>query len=46
MPVTRDDVIWGFRIILGRDPESEEAVAAQSGHSGNLGQNDGRGASG
>lgn len=31
MPVTREDVIWGFRMILGRDPESEEAIRAHLG---------------
>lgn len=25
--LTRDEVIWGFRYILGRDPESEDVVA-------------------
>lgn len=27
MPITRDEVIWGFRFLLGRDPEGEEAIA-------------------
>lgn len=31
MLVTREDVIWGFRMILGREPESEEAIAAHLG---------------
>ncbi len=26
MPVTRDEVLWGYRMILGREPESEEAI--------------------
>lgn len=28
MSVTREDVIWAFRMILGRDPESEHAIQA------------------
>ena len=31
MPVTREDVIWGFRMILGREPESEQAIAGHLG---------------
>jgi hypothetical protein len=31
VPVTRDEVIWGFRYVLGRDPESEETIAAHYG---------------
>jgi hypothetical protein len=31
VPVTRHEVIWGFRYVLGRDPESEEAIAAHCG---------------
>lgn len=31
MPVTRDEVIWGFRYILGREPESEETITAHRG---------------
>ncbi len=27
--VTRDEVIWCYRLILGREPESEEAIAHQ-----------------
>lgn len=26
--LTRDEVIWGFRYLLGRDPESEETITA------------------
>lgn len=26
MPVTRDEVIWGYRYILGRDPEDEAVI--------------------
>jgi hypothetical protein len=26
--VTRDEVIWGFRYVLGRDPESEKTITA------------------
>jgi len=28
MSITRDEVLWGYRMILGRDPESEEALIA------------------
>lgn len=28
MAITRDAVVWGFRLILGRDPESEEGIAS------------------
>jgi SAM-dependent methyltransferase len=28
MSITRDEVLWGYRMILGRDPESEEALVA------------------
>ncbi|HEV8690721.1 MAG TPA: hypothetical protein VGQ91_10525, partial [Ideonella sp.] len=28
MALTRDAVVWGFRLILGRDPESEEGIAS------------------
>lgn len=28
MTITRDAVVWGFRLILGRDPESDEGVAS------------------
>jgi hypothetical protein len=31
MPITRDEVIWGFRCILGRDPENEETITAHCG---------------
>jgi hypothetical protein len=31
VPVTRDEVIWGFRCLLGREPESEETIAAHCG---------------
>lgn len=27
MPVTRDEVIWAYRMILGRNPENEQVVA-------------------
>jgi len=27
--VTREEVIWGYRMLLGRDPESESAIEAQ-----------------
>jgi hypothetical protein len=30
MPVTRDEVIAGFRLILGRDPDDEAAIAAHT----------------
>jgi hypothetical protein len=26
MPVTREEVIWAYRCILGREPESEDAI--------------------
>jgi SAM-dependent methyltransferase len=29
MPITRDDVIYGYRFILGRDPESEAIISSQ-----------------
>lgn len=28
MPISRESVVWGFRLILGRDPESEEGIRA------------------
>lgn len=28
MAITRDAVVWGFRLILGRDPESEDGIAS------------------
>ena len=28
MSITRDEVLWGYRMILGRDPESEDALVA------------------
>ena len=28
MALTRDAVVWGFRLILGRDPESEEGITS------------------
>lgn len=28
MPVTRDEVIWAFRFVLGRDPQSEDTIVA------------------
>jgi SAM-dependent methyltransferase len=31
MSITRDEVLWGYRMILGRDPESEEALVANMG---------------
>ena len=31
MPVTRDDVIWGFKMLLGRVPKSEETIQAHMG---------------
>lgn len=31
MSITQEDVIWGFRMILGRDPESEVAIRAHLG---------------
>ena len=31
MALTRDAVVWGFRLILGRDPESEEGIRAHLG---------------
>ena len=31
MSITRDEVLWGYRMILGRDPESEEALIANMG---------------
>jgi SAM-dependent methyltransferase len=27
MPVTRDEVVWAYRLLLGREPESEDAIA-------------------
>jgi SAM-dependent methyltransferase len=27
-PVTREEVVWGYRLILGREPESEAAIEA------------------
>lgn len=30
--VTRDEVLWAFRYCLGREPESEEAIAAHLHH--------------
>ena len=30
MPVTRDEVIWGYRYILGRDPEDELTIEHHS----------------
>src|SRR5205823_8859335 len=30
MAMSRDAVIWGFRFILGREPESEAVIAAHS----------------
>lgn len=35
MPVTRDEVIWGYRYILGRDPE-DEAVIELHGRAENI----------
>ncbi|MEP9349602.1 hypothetical protein [Xanthobacter sp. KR7-225] len=31
MPVSRDEVVYGFKFILGRDPESEAAIDAHLG---------------
>lgn len=31
--VSRDDVIWAYRYILGREPESEKAIRAHQGNS-------------
>lgn len=31
MALTRDAVVWGFRLILGRDPGSEEGIRAHLG---------------
>jgi SAM-dependent methyltransferase len=31
MSITRDEVLWGYRMILGREPESEEALIANMG---------------
>lgn len=31
MAITRDAVVWGFRLILGREPESEEGIRAHMG---------------
>lgn len=28
--LTRDEIIWGYRFILGRDPESEETIRAHA----------------
>jgi len=28
MSITREEVLWGYRMILGRDPESEDAMVA------------------
>lgn len=30
--ITRDEVIWGYRLILGREPENEKAIAAHGQH--------------
>ena len=32
-PVTRDAVVWAYRILLDRDPESETVIAIHRGHS-------------
>ncbi len=32
MPVTRDEVVWAYRMFLGRDPESEEAILHHTKH--------------
>ena len=31
MAVTRDAVVWGYRLILGREPESEQAIHSHLG---------------
>lgn len=31
MTVSRDAVLWGFKLLLGREPESEEVVSAHMG---------------
>jgi 2-polyprenyl-3-methyl-5-hydroxy-6-metoxy-1,4-benzoquinol methylase len=31
MPVTKEDVIWGYKMFLGREPESEEVIASHMG---------------
>lgn len=30
--LTRDEVIWGYRLILGREPENEKAILAHGQH--------------
>lgn len=30
--LTRDEVIWGYRLILGREPENEKAISAHGQH--------------
>lgn len=30
--ITREEVIWGYRLILGREPENEQAIAAHEQH--------------
>jgi hypothetical protein len=32
MPVSRDEVIWGYRFMLGREPESEAAITDKLCH--------------
>jgi hypothetical protein len=29
MAMSREDVIWAYKIFLGREPESEETIASQ-----------------
>ena len=31
MPVSRDEIVYGYRFILGRDPESESAISVHLG---------------
>jgi hypothetical protein len=32
MAVTRDEVIWAYRLVLGREPGSESVISSQSSH--------------
>jgi hypothetical protein len=34
--VTPEEIRWGYRLILGRNPESDQAIAAHSKHSNRL----------
>ena len=31
MAISREAVVWGFRLVLGREPESEEGIRAHMG---------------